>query len=60
MDNDYETSELILYESKILHENGQAQEALVHLRNNEQEILDKVARLESLSQVAANCIRIDP
>ena len=51
MDNDYETSELILYESKILKENSERTEALRHLRENELEILDKVARLELLSQV---------
>merc|ERR1712130_638085 len=51
MDNDYETSELILYESKILKENSERAEALRHLRENELEILDKVARLELLSQI---------
>lgn len=55
VDNDYETSELILYEAKILHEGGQTDDALKHLRENESEILDKVARLELLSQI---CIEI--
>ena len=51
-ENDYEASELLLYQAKILSEGNQKEEALVFLIDNESDILDKVARLEALSQVS--------
>ena len=50
-ENDYEASELLLYQAKILSEGNQKEEALTFLKENESDILDKVARLEALSQV---------
>jgi len=50
-ENDYEASELLLYQAKILSEGNQKEEALVFLIDNESDILDKVARLEALSQL---------
>ena len=50
-ENDYEASELLLYQAKILSEGNQKEEARVFLIDNESDILDKVARLEALSQV---------
>lgn len=51
IEHDYESSELILYQSKILNENGKKEEARRQLVDNEKAILDKVSYMESLSQI---------
>ena len=51
LENDYEISELVLYQNKILMESNKYTEALTNLIESTDDIVDTVTRLESLVQV---------
>ena len=51
LENDFEMSELILYQNRILMESNKNVEALTNLNNSRDDIVDQVTTLESLVKV---------
>ena len=51
VENDYEMSEIVLYQNKILMENGKNVQALANLNGAKNDIVDRVMHLESLVEV---------
>ena len=52
IENDYEMSEIVLYQNKILMEDNKNVQALANLVGAKDDIVDRVAQLESLVEVS--------
>lgn len=48
---DYEHSELLLYQNLVIQESGELQQALTHLENSQDQIVDKLTLKENLSDL---------